>query len=130
MKKFLSVFMLIMTMICTQYVLVGCDKDDNDDYYAGESADDFRPMTYTITSEWDLSNVAGLTASDRERFEAELESSVNTSQVFDTRVDAVAAFDAIVNEMKTSPDIDLPGMKAKLYLRRGSAIIKSASITW
>lgn len=130
MKKIYSLLMMIMAITFTQCVLVSCDKDDNGDYYAGESADDFRPMTYTITSEWDLSNVSGISSSDKSRLEAQLESSVNASEVFDTRADAVNAFDEVVYELKNDPDINLPGMKAKLYLRRGEAIIKSATITW
>ena len=117
-------------MVASQSLFVSCDKED-DVYYAGESADDYKPATYTITSEWNFSNVDGLTSEQKKALETAMNNSVSAEEVFDTRVDAVAAFDAVVIELQNDPSMgQYKGLIAKLYLKRGKAIIKSAKLEW
>ncbi len=128
MKKLLYFLVALCSLFMVQSVLVSCEKDD-DDYYAGESEADYKPAEYTISATWDLSNVTGITESERKALEAELNKFSSTA-VFNSRVEAVAAFDNVVEEFKTNSDYKIPGAKAKFYLKRGSATIKTATITW
>ena len=122
--------MLLVALCATQSVFVSCQKDD-DVYYAGESEADFKPALYTITSEWDFSKVSGLTSEEKTALQTSLNNSVNASEVFDTRKDAVAAFDEIVVELQNEATMaQYKGLKAKLYLKRENAIIKSATLEW
>ena len=130
MKKIFKFFILIISLFALQASMVSCDKEE-DIYYAGESEADYKPATYTITSEWDFSKVSGLSSDEKKALETAMNNSVTASEVFDTRKDAEAAFNEIVIEWQHDPDMALyKGLKAKLYLKRGSAIIKSASLEW
>ncbi len=128
MKKFFNIFFLAISIIAFSGVFTSCDKDDDDEYYAGESEEDYRPNIYTIVSSWDLSKVTGLSTSEKKAIETELTSKVNASEKFDTRAQAVKEFDEVVDELRK---IDCPaGMKGTLTLKRGTAIIKRANLQW
>lgn len=130
MKKLFSVFLLIISFFTTQCVFVSCEKDDGEGYYAGESEADYKPAEYTITSEWDLSKVSGLSDAEKQLYKAQLEDAAQSTAVYNTRTDAIKAFDIIVENLRTDADINMPGLSAKIYLKRKSAIIKSATLTW
>lgn len=130
MKKLTSLLFLTVSILLSCVCLTSCEKDD-DPYYAGESEADYRPAVYTITSQWDFSNVSGLTSEQKTEFEKALANSLNVSGEFDTRADAVAAFDDVVTQLKYDSTMgQYKGLKVQLYLKRGSAIIKSAKIEW
>lgn len=129
MKKLFSIFVLLFGLFTTQCLFVSCEKDDDEPYYAGESADDFRPATYTMTADWDFGGVSNLTSEQKISLKNQLEAASNTSEVFNTRAEAVASFDQVVSELRQM-DMPYKGARCKLYLKRGSAIIKSATLTW
>ena len=129
MKKLFSFLILLISILTTQYVLVSCEKDD-DDFYAGESEADYRPAEYTITSEWDFSKVSGLSDTDKQLYKSQFEDAMRNVAVFNSRSEAVKAFDTIVEEIRTNSEFNIPGLKAKLYLKREGAIIKSATLSW
>ena len=129
MKKLLSL-LIISIAFATSCVFVSCEKND-DVYYAGESEWDYKPATYTITSEWDFSKVEGLTSEQKASLQSAMNNSVTATEVFDSRADAVAAFDEVVVELQYAESMSqYKGLKAKLYLKRDKAVIKSATLEW
>lgn len=130
MKKIISLLFLAVAIFFSCTCFYSCEKED-DNYYAGESGADFRPAVYTITSQWDFSKVSGLTSEQKTSLENSLNNSVYDSEEFETRADAVAAFDEVVMELKYDSTMgQYEGLKVKLYLKRGTAIIKSATLEW
>lgn len=122
--------LLFVVALISQSVFVSCDKED-DIFYAGESEADYKPATYTITSEWNFKNVSGMTSDQKNTLEKVLNESYNASEVFQSRADAVAAFDEVVIEIQHDPEMSqYKGLKAKFYLKREKAIIKSANLEW
>lgn len=132
MKKVLFVFMYLLAMAFTSAVVMSCDTEDEDTYYAGESEEDYKPNTYTITATFDLSNVSGLSSSEIEAAEKTLNSTVNVSQTFNTKADAVSAFDEMVANVASDSDLSsiYKGAKVTFYLKRGTAIIKKSTVSW
>lgn len=112
MKKYL--YYLLVVLCCSLFVptITSCDTDDdNEEFYAGESEADFEPAVYSIFATFE-----GETA---EVFSSE----------FDTRKLAEVFFDTYVSELKKSTDFE-KGDVIKLSLKRGNAIMKSATITF
>ncbi len=133
MKKFLML-LLCGTMFCTTAVLTSCDKEEDETYYAGESEEDYKANTYTITADWELSNVAelsSLSADQLAALEKQLEDECVETAIFNSRAEAIAAFDLFMEELRKNEDgTFMVGMKVKLYLKRGDAVIKSAELEW
>ncbi|MDE6535126.1 MAG: hypothetical protein K2K82_03850 [Muribaculaceae bacterium] len=129
MKKLFSIFVLLLGLFTTQCLFVSCEKDDDEPYYAGESADDYRPATYSISSDWDFNGVSGITSQQKAELKANFEKEIRATGVYNTRKDAVKEFDDLVSEMRNT-DFQFKGAKCKIYLKRGSAIIKSATLSW
>lgn len=128
MKKFFRIFVIAISLVTFSCVFSACDKEDADEYFAGESEEDYKPNVYVIESLWDLSNVEGLTAQEKKELEQQLSKEINGSQTFATRAAAVAAFDSSINELRNA---EAPsGMKGTITLKRGSAIIKRAELKW
>ena len=131
MKKFRFFRFVLAILAITSFGLTSCEKDDDGGYYAGESAEDYKPNTYTISSVWDFGKVSGLTTAEKKEAEKSLAEACNGSKVFDTRKDAVAAFDATVEQLSKGVDSkEYKGLVCKLTLSRGSAIIKTSKIEW
>lgn len=129
MKKLLSILLLAVSLVAFNSVFTACDKEDNGEYYAGESEEDFKPNYYTITSEWDLSAVSGYTDAQKKAIADALADEINATERFETRAAAVAAFDAVIAELRTDTDVPA-GLKATVTLKRGTAIIKRANLKW
>ena len=129
MKKLLSIFAILVTILATQCIFVSCEKED-DDYYAGESEADYRPAEYTFSATWDLSRVSGLSEVDKSIYKSNLEDACKAVKVFNSRAEAVEAFDMLIESFRTNPDVAIPGAKAKFYLKRDGATIKSATLSW
>ncbi|MDE7450046.1 MAG: hypothetical protein K2M72_07530 [Paramuribaculum sp.] len=128
MKKLFRLLLIVFAFAVCNYTFTACDKDDDSEYYAGESEEDYKPNVYTIESTWDLSGVSGLTAQQKKELQDQLAAEINGSQTFQTRAAAVAAFDASVEELRNA---EAPaGMKATITLKRSSAIIKRANLKW
>lgn len=130
MKKLLSIFVLMVTLFTSQCLFVSCERDDDDPYYAGESEEDYLPAEYSITSEWDFSKVSGFSDVEKQLLKSQFEDALKATSVFSSRVEAVKAFDKVVEELRTNDDFKISGLKCKLYLKRGGAIIKSANFSW
>ncbi|MDE6416576.1 MAG: hypothetical protein K2K68_06085 [Duncaniella sp.] len=131
MKKFRFFFVIMAFFTMASVALTSCETDNDEPYYAGESAEDYKPNTYNISSEWDFSNVAGLSANEKKVLEQQFAATVNTSKVFNSRSEAVAAFDQLVENLANNSEMkQLKGLSCKAILKRGSAIIKSSKISW
>lgn len=129
MKKLQNLFLLAFSLILFNVAFTACDKDDDGEYYAGESEEDYKPNYYTIESTWDLSAVSGLTASEKKELENELSKACNATEKFDTRAQAVASFDSAIAELRKDTSV-AKGVKAVITLKRGTAIIKRATLQW
>lgn len=129
MKKLFSIFVILFTILSTQFVFTSCEKED-DDYYAGESELDYVPAEYTISAKWDLSGVKGLSDVDRSIMESNLADACKNVALFPSRADAVKAFDNLIEAFRTNNELKMPGAKAKFFLKRGDATIKTATLTW
>ena len=128
MKKFFKFFLLVISLVAFNYTFTACDKDDDSEYYAGESEEDYKPNVYTIESTWDLSGVSGLTAQQKKDLQNQLSEEINGAKTFQTRAAAVASFDASIEELRNA---EAPaGMKGTITLKRGNAIIKRANLKW
>lgn len=130
--KFLKYLFVCLSLAVVSSTFVSCEKEDDEPYFAGESEADFKPAVYTVTSEWDLSGISGLTADQKKALETQLKNQINDSAEFPTRAAAVAEFDIIIEKMRTDATLknELKGGKATIKLMRGTAIIKQAKLTW
>lgn len=121
-----------MAVMLCGFSFTSCDKDDNEEYVAGESAEDYKPNYYQTEGTFDLSGVSGMSSSEKNAMAQGLSEACKSNILFNTRAEAVAAFDEAVAELQYADDFpaDLRGMKATLKLKRGSAVIKIAHLTW
>lgn len=129
MKKIFSIFLLAISLVAFNSVFTACDKEDNGEYYAGESEEDFKPNYYTIESTWDLSAVSGYSEAEKKEIAAALADGINDTKQFETRAAAVNAFDAVIAALREDKDVPA-GLKATVTLKRGTAIIKRANLKW
>ena len=129
MRKFFYLFLCLFTITSTVVTMTSCQEEDDGSYYAGESEEDYKPNTYTITATFSLSGVSGMTAAQIKTAEEVLNKNFNFSQTYNTKADAVEAFDEIVSEAASDDDF-YEGAKATFYLKRGNAIIKKSTISW
>lgn len=130
MKKFFYLIVCALTLVCSA-ALVSCDREDSGDYFAGESEADFKPAAYQIVSTWNLDNApacAGMSASEKQKHCDELAQDNVLNFQADSRKDAEALFDKFIKEVQQRALQDMKGMKATFKLKRGSAIMKSATV--
>lgn len=109
--------------------LSSCEKEDEGEYFAGESADDFVSATYSLEAKWDLSNAPAYKTNASSK-ETELNKTYSKSQNFDSRKTAESYFDQYVLTLASKKDSDLKGAKCVLKLKRGQAIMKQSTLTW
>lgn len=132
MNKFIFKFFMLMAVMVCGLSFTSCDKDDDEEYVAGESAEDYKPNYYQTSAVFDLSGVSGISAAEKATLKESLENACKSNTLFQTRAEAVAAFDELVAELADQSDFpaELRGMKATIKLTRGSAVIKTAKLTW
>lgn len=121
MKKFIYLMVVAFAVGFSSVGFVSCEEDDSE-YYASESEEDYKPNTYTMTSTWSF------TGPDAAKLKANFEKECAYTDVYATRSAAVSDFDHYVSQVSTL--LMDAGTKAELKLKRGNAVIKKANLTW
>ncbi len=130
MKKVLYLMYCILAMTVTMPIMTSCEPEDDEEYYAGESEEDYKPNTYSIIFNWDFSGVSDLSSSEKQRIKTELDK-MSVSSVFNTKKEAIVAFDKAVNDAKYDKEMaSFKGLKCTMKLTRGTAVIKKATLSW
>src|SRR5574344_985610 len=106
MKKYFYLFMCMLTLSFTMVSLNSCDKEEDDEYYAGESEEDFKPNTYTVESSWDFTGVSSLTSQKQKELAEVMESACKASTLYNTKAEALEDFDKLVVQMSSDPDME------------------------